>query len=60
MWGTFSYYWITKLIYYLIEQLPMSSLNPSLYVPIIYTIFGVIIYILSFFISVFIYHKKEF
>lgn len=34
--------------------------DPDLYVPIIYLIFGVIVYIVSLFSSVFIYHKKEF
>ncbi|HDR5911403.1 TPA: ABC-2 transporter permease, partial [Bacillus anthracis] len=34
--------------------------NSSLYVSILYTIFGVIIYIFSFVISLFIYRKKEF
>ncbi|MGG3840830.1 ABC-2 transporter permease [Paenibacillus thiaminolyticus] len=42
----------------LVDQIP--NINPSLYVPVIYIIFGVIIYVLSYFISVFIYHKKEF
>lgn len=58
--GLVATFGLQSLISYLIEQLPMSNLDPSLYVPIIYTIFGIIIFILSFFISLLIYHKKEF
>ncbi|MBJ8051130.1 ABC-2 transporter permease [Bacillus cereus] len=56
--GLLATFGLQSLIGYLMEQLPLS--NSSLYVPILYTIFGLIIYILSFFVSVFIYRKKEF
>lgn len=58
--GLVVYFGLQSVIGYIIEQLPLSNLNPSLYISILYTLFGVIIYILSFFISTFIYHKKEF
>ncbi len=51
---------LQSVIGYLIEQFPISNLNSSIYVSMLYTIFGVIIYIFSFVISVFIYRKKEF
>ncbi|MGG0458959.1 ABC-2 transporter permease [Bacillus mycoides] len=56
--GLLATFGLQSLIGYLMEQLSLS--NSSLYVPIIYTIFGLIIYILSFFVSVFVYKKKEF
>jgi hypothetical protein len=58
--GLLAYFGLQGVIGYLIEQLPLSNLSPALYISILYTIFGVIIYILSFFISILIYHKKEF
>ena len=58
--GLVTYFGLQSVIGYLIEQFPISNLNSSVYVSILYTIFGVIIYIFSFFISVFIYRKKEF
>ncbi|MCU4990064.1 ABC-2 transporter permease [Bacillus cereus] len=58
--GLVTYFGLQSVIGYLIEQFPISNLNSSLYVSILYTIFGVIIYIFSFVISVFIYRKKEF
>ncbi|QIW19939.1 ABC-2 transporter permease [Bacillus thuringiensis] len=58
--GLVAYFGLQSVIGYLIEQFPMSNLNPSLYISILYTIFGVIIYILSSFVAVFVYHKKEF
>ncbi|MED0872986.1 ABC-2 transporter permease [Bacillus mobilis] len=58
--GLVTYFGLQSVIGYLIEQFPMSNLNSILYVSILYTIFGVIIYIFSFVISVFIYRKKEF
>lgn len=58
--GTCYLFWLQSVIGYLIEQFPISNLNSSLYASILYTIFGVIIYIFSFVISVFIYRKKEF
>ncbi len=62
MGGLFATFGLQSLVGYLIKQLPLSNLNidTSFYVPIIYIIFGAIIYIISFFIAVFIYHKKEF
>lgn len=58
--GLVIYFGLQSVIGYLIEQFPISNLNSSLYVSILYTIFGIIIYIFSFVISVFIYRKKEF
>ncbi|MGE6618622.1 ABC-2 transporter permease [Bacillus mycoides] len=58
--GLATYFGLQSVIGYLIEQFPISNLNSSVYVSILYTIFGVIIYIFSYFISVFIYRKKEF
>ncbi|MDR2994534.1 MAG: ABC-2 transporter permease [Bacillus cereus] len=58
--GLITYFGLQSVIGYLIEQFPISNLNSSLYVSILYMIFGVIIYIFSFVISVFIYRKKEF
>ena len=60
--GLFAAIGLQGVVGYLIEQSPLSnlSIDPSLSVPIIYIIFGVIMYILSFFISVFIYLRKEF
>ncbi|KXY85790.1 MULTISPECIES: ABC-2 transporter permease [Bacillus] len=58
--GLVTYFGLQSVIGYLIEQFPISNLNLSVYVSILYTIFGVIIYIFSFVISVFIYRKKEF
>ncbi|HHP1019443.1 TPA: ABC-2 transporter permease, partial [Bacillus anthracis] len=58
--GLVTYFGLQSVIGYLIEQFPISNLNSSLYVSILYTIFGVIIYIFSFVISLFIYRKKEF
>ncbi|KGX84331.1 ABC-2 transporter permease [Pontibacillus litoralis] len=58
--GLFAYFGLQSVIGYLIKQFPLPHLSQSLYVSISYTIFGVIIYILSFFISVFIYKNKEF
>ena len=60
MRGLVTYFGLQNVIGYLIEQFPISNLNSSLYASILYTIFGVIIYIFSFVISVFIYRKKEF
>ena len=60
MWGLVIYFGLQSVIGYLIKQFPISNLNLSVYVSILYTIFGVIIYIFSFVISVFIYRKKEF
>ncbi|ATP40320.1 hypothetical protein CSE16_09825 [Solibacillus sp. R5-41] len=62
MGGLFATIGLQSVVGYLIEQLPLSNLNinPSLYVPIIYLILGAIIYIISYFIAAFIYHKKEF
>ena len=60
MWGLVIYFGLQSVIGYLIGQFPISNLNLSVYVSILYTIFGVIIYIFSFVISVFIYRKKEF
>jgi len=58
--GLVIYFGLQSVIGYLIEQFPISNLNESVYVSILYIIFGVIIYTFSFFISVFIYRKKEF
>ncbi|EJR65280.1 hypothetical protein IIO_01464 [Bacillus cereus VD115] len=58
--GLVTYFGLQSVIGYLVEQFPISNLNLSVYVSILYTIFGVILYIFSFFISVFIYRKKEF
>ncbi|MFB5252878.1 ABC-2 transporter permease [Bacillus cereus] len=58
--GLVTYFGLQSVIGYLIEQFPISNLNSSVYVSILYTIFGVTLYIFSFFISVFIYRKKEF
>ncbi|PFB50159.1 hypothetical protein CN404_27340 [Bacillus thuringiensis] len=58
--GLVTYFGLQSVIGYLIEQFPISNLNSSVYVSMLYTIFGVIIYIFSFVISVFIYRKKEF
>ncbi len=46
----------------IVDQLLLSNLNidPSLYIPVIFVIFGIIIYILSYFVAVFIYNMKEF
>ncbi|MFB7159463.1 ABC-2 transporter permease [Lysinibacillus sp. NPDC056232] len=51
---------IQSLIRYLTEPLSNLNIDPSFYVPIIFLTFGVVIYILSFFIATFIYYKKEF
>lgn len=58
--GLFATYGLQGLVGYIIEQLPLSNLNIDLYVQIIYIIFGAIIYIISFFIAIFTYDKKEF
>ena len=58
--GLVATFGLQGLISYLIEKLPLSNVNPSLYVPMMYIIFGLILYILSFCIALFIYHKKEF
>src|SRR5699024_9721370 len=46
----------------IVDQLLLSNLNidPSLYIPVIFVIFVIIIYILSYFVAVFIYNMKEF
>lgn len=61
-WGTFATFGLQSVVGYVAEQVPLSFLhiNPSLYVPIIYLMIGVILYIISFFIAAAIYHKKEF
>lgn len=60
--GLFAAIGLQGVVGYLIEQwpLPYFRIDPSLSAPVIYIIFGVIMYILSFFISVFIYLRKEF
>ncbi len=62
MGGLFTTFGLQSVVGYVAEKLPLSFLhiNPSLYVPIIYIIIGVILYIISFFIAAAIYHKKEF
>ncbi len=62
MGGFFATIVLQGLVGYLIELLPLSNLNidTSIYVGFIYLIFGAIIYIISYFIAVFIYYKKEF
>ncbi|WP_010529327.1 ABC-2 transporter permease [Lentibacillus jeotgali] len=44
---------------YLLNQFTLS-IDPSLYISLVYIILGIIIYILSYFIAVFIYNRKEF
>lgn len=62
MGGLFATFGLQSVVGYAAEQVPLSFLhiNPSLYVPIIYLMIGVILYIISFFIAAAIYHKKEF
>ncbi|MGM0867380.1 MAG: ABC-2 transporter permease [Bacillota bacterium] len=62
MGGLFATFGLQGLVGFLIERVPLSNLNidSSLYVPIIYILFGIITYIISFFVARFIYHKKEF
>ncbi|HBO5952129.1 UNVERIFIED_CONTAM: hypothetical protein FO487_18170 [Bacillus amyloliquefaciens DSM 7 = ATCC 23350] len=62
MGGLFTTFGLQSVVGYVTEKLPLSFLhiNPSLYVPIIYIIIGVILYIISFFIAAAIYRKKEF
>ncbi|MCC9024060.1 ABC-2 transporter permease [Bacillus nakamurai] len=62
MGGLFATFGLQSVVGYVTEQLPLSFLhiNPSLSVPIIYIFFGIILYIISFFIAAAIYHKKEF
>ncbi|MED4735669.1 hypothetical protein [Priestia megaterium] len=47
---------------YLVEILAASSLPiaSSLHVPILYTLFGMVMYIASYFIALSIYRKREF
>lgn len=47
---------------YVIEQIPLLklNLNPLKHVPLIFLLIGICIFLISFFISLFIYHKKEF
>ncbi|MFJ7667363.1 ABC-2 transporter permease [Lysinibacillus sp. NPDC097195] len=47
---------------YLIEQIPLLklNLNPLKHVPLIFLLIGICIFLLSFYISLFIYRKKEF
>jgi len=47
---------------YLVEILAASSLPiaSSLYVPILYTLVGMVMYIASYFIALSIYQKREF
>lgn len=60
--GLFATFGLQGVVGYIVEQLSLTNLNvdPSLYISLIYTILGVIVYILSYFVSVFIYRKKEF
>jgi len=58
--GLFVTFGLQSLIADLIEQQPFSHINPSISAPIAYIIVGLVLYILSFFVSVFIYHRKEF
>ncbi|WP_214482180.1 ABC-2 transporter permease [Bacillus sp. SM2101] len=50
---------LQSLVGYLIEQLPLN-IDHSLFVPVIFLLFGIIIYILSFFVAALIYRRKEF
>ncbi|MBE5106324.1 ABC-2 transporter permease [Bacillus thuringiensis] len=56
--GLLATFGLQSIIGYLIEQIPF--LNSSLYVPVLYTLFGVVIYIVSFVIATFLYNNKEF
>lgn len=56
--GLLATFGLQSFIGYLIEKLPF--LNSLLYIPVLYTLFGVMIYIISYSISVFLYNKKEF
>ncbi|MFB7159464.1 ABC-2 transporter permease [Lysinibacillus sp. NPDC056232] len=58
--GLIASFGVQGLILYLVEPLSNLNIDPSLYIPIIYITSGVAIYILSYFIATFIYHKKEF
>ncbi|MFJ7953761.1 ABC-2 transporter permease [Lysinibacillus sp. NPDC096418] len=58
--GLIASFGVQGLIIYLKEPLSNLNIDPSLYVPIIYIASGVVIYILSYFIAAFIYHKKQF
>lgn len=62
MGGLFATFGLQSVVGYVAEQLSPSFLhiNPSLYVPIIYLMIGVMLYLISFFIAAAIYHKKEF
>lgn len=62
MGGLFATIGLQSVVGYVAEQLSPSFLhiNPSLYVPIIYLMIGVILYLISFFIAAAIYRKKEF
>ncbi|WP_152396423.1 ABC-2 transporter permease [Paenibacillus guangzhouensis] len=58
--GLFVAFGLQGLINDLIAQPPLSNINPSISAPVAYAIIGVILYILSFFISLVIYQRKEF
>ena len=59
--GDFCYLWIAKCRWVCsrTSTAVILHINPSLYVPIIYLMIGVILYIISFFIAAAIYHKKN-
>lgn len=57
--GLFATIGLQNLIGYLINQFSIT-IESSMFVAILYLLFGVIFYIISFLISVYIYHKKEF
>lgn len=58
--GAFAGFGLRNLVGRLIDQLLLSNINPSSYVPVIYIIIGIIIFVLSYFLAVCIYNKKEF
>ncbi|MEK4670090.1 ABC-2 transporter permease [Niallia sp. FSL R7-0271] len=60
--GLFSTFALQSLVGNILEKLPTynQQIDSSFYVSIIYIIFGILIYFLSFFIAVIIYQKKDF
>ena len=62
MGGLFVAIALQGVVGYIVEILAASSLPiaSSLHVPILYTLLGMVMYIASYFIALFIYRKREF
>ena len=60
MGGLFATFTLQGFVGFIIERIPLENIDPSLYASSVYIVLGIIIYILSYFIAIFIYHKKDF